>query len=87
MTLYIGVNIHVRQQTVGYRDERWDHRTIRPESKRDDIREFYSKLRTMVATGWMLFQPGCFNASSRTRSGANMIWIYPVHLGCCLDLV
>jgi transposase len=52
MTLYIGVDIHARQQTLSYLDTS-DGTTgqIELSHERDDIREFYSKFQGAVIIG------------------------------------
>ena len=52
MTLYIGVDIHARQQTVSYLDSS-DGTTgqVVLDHERDDVREFYSQFRGEVMVG------------------------------------
>jgi len=52
MTLYIGVDIHARQQTVSYlntEDGSIEHQELHHE--RDDVRAFYSQFRGEVIVG------------------------------------
>ena len=52
MTLYIGVDIHARQQTLSYLDTS-DGSTgqVQLDHERDDIREFYSQFQGEVLIG------------------------------------
>ena len=52
MTLYIGVDIHARQQTLSYLDSS-DGTTgqVVLDHERDDVREFYSQFQGEVIVG------------------------------------
>ena len=51
MTLYIGVDIHARQQTVSYLDLRMGPRTMELSHERDDIKGFYRQFQGEVIVG------------------------------------
>jgi len=52
MTLYIGVDIHARQQTVSYLDtEDGSTGQVELNHERDDVKGFYSKFQGEVIVG------------------------------------